>query len=77
MTRLRQLDNQLSAVQSRVNWLLKDREELEAVLRRKRKPATRESILAKIASIDSQIKAAEKEEWEADDERYDLIWRRR
>lgn len=77
MTNLRQIDNRLSAIQSRLNYLRRDRDELEAAIRRMRKPETRESIRARIAGIDLQIKAAEKEEWEADNERYDLIWRRR
>lgn len=71
------LDNKLSAVWSRLIYLRRGRDELEAAARRKRKAETRDPILARIASIDTQIKAAEREEWDADDERYDLIWRRR
>jgi seryl-tRNA synthetase len=76
MTRLRQIDSTLSVIQSRLNHLRRERDELDASLRRKRKPETLENLLASIARIDLQIKAAEKEEWSADNERYDLIWHR-
>jgi hypothetical protein len=58
---LRQIDNRLSIIQSRLNDLRRDRDELEAASRRKRqKPETQEAIRVRIASIDLQIKAAEK-----------------
>ena len=75
--RLRQVDNQLSTLQVRLNYLHRDRDELEAASLRKRKPETREHILAQIAKLDAKIEAAQKEEWDADNERYDLIWNRR
>ena len=74
--RLQQIESSLSIIGSRLHDLRKQRDDLEATLRRKRKPETRDLIAARIAVVDSQIKAAETEEWEADDERYDLIWRR-
>jgi seryl-tRNA synthetase len=74
---LRRLDNQLSSLGWRLGHLRDERKKLEAALRRKRKPDTRAPLLEKIEAIDSQIKAAEKEEWDADNERYDLIHYRR
>jgi seryl-tRNA synthetase len=76
-TDLRRLDNQLSSLEWRLGHLRGEREKLEAALRRKRKPDTRAPILERIEAIDSQINAALKEEWDADSDRYNLIWSRR
>jgi seryl-tRNA synthetase len=69
------LDTKLSLIQSRINDLLTEHERLEEELKQKGlKRSLRESLKTRMAAIDGQIKAAQKEDWDADDQRYDLLY---
>jgi seryl-tRNA synthetase len=69
------LDNKLSLIQSRLGDLYRDRDGLEEDLQRKGlKPDMREILEARLTSLNDRIKAAQKEEWDTDDERYDALY---
>lgn len=52
-----------------------ERERIERESQRKRLSVkSRETIRVRIRTIDLQIEKAQREEWDADDERYDLLW---
>jgi hypothetical protein len=73
------LDSKLSLLGWRLEDLRRERERLEITLKRKRlKPETWASLEARLASINDQIKALQREESDVDDERYDRLygWRR-
>jgi hypothetical protein len=75
MATLQQLDVRLSMLNWRLDGLRRQRDNLLAESSKKRFGLkAKEFLRLRIEAIDIQIKAAEEEEWEADDERYDLLW---
>jgi hypothetical protein len=71
-------DNKLSLIQGRLRGLYANREEIEEELQQKGlKADVREALEARLALLDEQIKAAQKEEWDIDGERYDRLYGRR
>ena len=78
MTTLKELDNKLAFIQMRLNDLRAQRGRLEEKLKQKGlKPAVRKSLESGLAALGNRIKSVEREEWDADDERYDLLYYRR
>jgi hypothetical protein len=68
------LHNKLSLIQSRLTYLFKVRDKVEGDLQRKGlKPEMRGILEARLASTNDLIKAAQMEEAETDDERYDAL----
>jgi hypothetical protein len=72
---LSKLDNKLSLIRSRLTDLYRDRDEIEGELQQKGlKPDMRGILESRLASVNNRIKVEEKEEWDADDERYDALY---
>lgn len=68
-------DNKLSFIRYRLMDLYRDRDEVEEELRQKGLKSSRREILeARLVSVHDRIKAAQKEEWDIDNDRYDALY---
>jgi seryl-tRNA synthetase len=72
---LDKIDVKLANMRSRLMDVYAERERLEEELKQKGvKRSERKSLKARLAAINSQIQQTESEEWDADSERYDLLY---
>jgi seryl-tRNA synthetase len=75
MSELDKADIKLAHMRSRLMDMYGERNRVEEELKQKGlKRSERESLKTRLTTIDGRIKQAESEEWDADSERYDLLY---